>query len=154
MFADEDTSPSLLAAKSGNLSAVRALQDEGTFDCMCRDMETGLNAAQFAIINGHDDVLEHIMYFSPGTRIAARPSSACRSLPVLPDALANTSSYGDTTLHILVFRPSVTFASGFNSLTDLFHRLGQSFLTTLLLPGHCNSSVIKLRTCSTFPPNF
>jgi hypothetical protein len=74
MFADEDTSPSLLAAKSGNLSAVKALQDEGTFDCTCRDMETGLNAAQFAIMNGHDDVLEHIMYFSPGTCIAARPS--------------------------------------------------------------------------------
>jgi hypothetical protein len=154
MFADEDTSPSLLAAKSGNLSAVKALQDEGTFDCTCRDMETGLNAAQFAIMNGHDDVLEHIMYCSPGTCIAARPSSACRSLPVLPDALANTSSYGDTTLHILVFCPSAMSASGFDALIDLFSRLGQSFLTALLLPGRCSSSVIKRRPCSAIPPNF
>ena len=62
MFSDDDLPPSILASKCGNLSAVIALQDDGTFDSLSRDMATGLNSAQFAIINGHDHVLQHIMY--------------------------------------------------------------------------------------------
>jgi len=61
MFADGDTPPSILAAKNGNLSAVIALQDDAALDCTSRDMETGLNAAQFAMINGHSDVVEYLM---------------------------------------------------------------------------------------------
>jgi hypothetical protein len=61
LFSDSDLPPSISASKCGNISAVIALQEDGTFDCTSRDVETGLNAAQFAIVNGHDNVLEHIM---------------------------------------------------------------------------------------------
>lgn len=64
LFTDNDTPPSFLASKCGNLSSVIALQDDGTFDCISRDIETGLNAVQFAIVNGHDNILQHVMYES------------------------------------------------------------------------------------------
>ncbi len=57
----EGSHPSILASRYGNLNAVIALQDDGAFDCVSRDLETGLNAAQFAMINGHDHIVEHIM---------------------------------------------------------------------------------------------
>lgn len=62
LFADSDTPPSISASRCGNLNAVIALQEDGTFDSISRDVETGLNAAQFAILYGHDDILQHIMY--------------------------------------------------------------------------------------------
>ena len=61
MFADNDMLPSILASKCGNLSAIIALQEDGAIDCVSRDLITGLNAVQFAIINGHDHVLQHMM---------------------------------------------------------------------------------------------
>jgi hypothetical protein len=62
LFCDSDVSPAIAAAKSGNLSAIIALQEDGAFDGAARDMETGLNAVQFSILNGHISVLSHFMY--------------------------------------------------------------------------------------------
>jgi hypothetical protein len=62
LFSDDEMPPSLMASQCGNLSAVIALQEDGTFDCLSRHTSTGLNAAQFAIINGHDHTLRHLMY--------------------------------------------------------------------------------------------
>jgi hypothetical protein len=105
MFADSDTPPSIMASKRGNLNAVIALQDDGSFHSAVRDLETGLNAAQFAMINGHDHIVQHIMCdlrFFQEFFVESQYLTVDRGLPDISDIVANTSSFGDTSLHILV----------------------------------------------------
>jgi hypothetical protein len=144
MFADAPTPPSIMAAKCGNLNAIIALQDDGCFDCLSRDMETGLNAAQFALINGHDHIVQHIMYDIHAALGASWCSSVPRSLPDISDIISNTSSFGDTTLHILVLLYRCLFNFKHPRLT-FCGRLGPVYPMTLLRKERCNLSVNKIQ---------
>ena len=144
MFADAPTPPSIMASKFGNLNAIIALQDDGCLDCLSRDMETGLNAAQFAMINGHDHIVQHIMYDIHAAPGASWCSSVPRSLSDISDIISNTSSFGDTTLHILVLQRRRLFTFK-HPLLIFCGRLGPVYPMTLLHKERCNLSVHKIQ---------
>jgi hypothetical protein len=142
MFADVSTPPSIMASKCGNLNAVVALQDDGSFDCLSRDMETGLNAAQFAMMNGHDHIVQRIMYDLHPDLGVFLCSSVPRSLPNISVIVANTSSFGDTSLHILVIQHRGSVTRQRSRLTCCCRR-GPIYPMTSLPRERCNLSVLE-----------